>query len=246
MTVIFLSILIFAFGYLLNMFFITVLYHRGLAHNAVELSPTLRKAVIYGGNWVTGLDPKAWSVMHRMHHLYSDLEEDPHSPVHQGIFGVLYGQLKSYEKTIRGLIKKDPTYTEVAKDLNFDVNWLNRNKLWYLPYFAHLALAFVIGFYTNSFWIGYAYLLGIMSHPIQGWMVNSFAHKFGYRNYEVPDNSRNNTLVSWLVMGEGLQNNHHYNPSSAKFSHRKSEVDTGYLLCLITQAFGGLKIRNVH
>ena len=52
------------------------------------------------------LVPRAYGVMHRMHHTYSDTAEDPHSPVHLGVFGVAMGQLRSYEKVIRGLIKK--------------------------------------------------------------------------------------------------------------------------------------------
>ena len=76
-----------------------------------------------------------------------------------------------------------------------------------------------------------------MTHPIQGWAVNSFGHWFGYRNFETNDNSRNNTIVSLLVVGEGLQNNHHERPGSASFAVRWWEIDFGYVLCKIAQAF---------
>ena len=50
---------VFLFAYTLNVVAITVGYHRGLAHKSVSLTPRLRRALIVGGNWVTGLDPKA-------------------------------------------------------------------------------------------------------------------------------------------------------------------------------------------
>jgi stearoyl-CoA desaturase (delta-9 desaturase) len=84
---------VFLCGYGLNMFYITVLYHRGLAHGSVTLRSWVRALVTWTGNWLTGVDPKAWSCMHRMHHLHSDTPLDPHSPAHQGLVGVALGQL---------------------------------------------------------------------------------------------------------------------------------------------------------
>jgi len=232
------------FGYLLNILYITVFYHRGLTHNAVKLSPLTRKFVILTGNWVTGLDPKGWSVMHRMHHVHSDTELDPHSPKHYGIFGVMLAQLHSYNKVLRGLMKKDPMYTSVAPDLDFPVNWLNRKKMWLMPYLLHVAIWFGIGFAYDAWMLGYCYFVGIMSHPIQGWLVNSLGHAYGYRNFDQDDDSRNNTAVAWLVFGEGYQNNHHRHPSSAKFSVKWFEVDMGYALCHVLQAMGIVKIQG--
>jgi len=88
-----------------------------------------------------------------------------------------------------------------------------------------------VGILVGGFWAGAAYWLGIMSHPVQGWMVNAFGHAYGYRTFDTPDHSRNNTLVAWLVFGEGYQNNHHHAPTSPKFSVLPGEIDLGYLLC---------------
>ncbi|RZA20550.1 MAG: hypothetical protein EOP10_17965 [Proteobacteria bacterium] len=229
-------------GYLINIFYITVLYHRGLTHRAIEMSPGLEKWLAVTGNWLTGLDPKAWACMHRLHHLHSDTEKDPHSPVHFGIFGVMLGQLRSYERILGKLKRKDPEYLAVVSDIKFDINILNRKKLWPIPYILHIALAYFIGDYFNSFWIGSAYFVGIMSHPIQGWMVNSFAHHSGYRNFDSPDNSRNNVTVAILTFGEGFQNNHHTRPFAANFAAKPSEIDLGYGLCIVAEKFGILKI----
>jgi stearoyl-CoA desaturase (Delta-9 desaturase) len=234
--------LVFLAGYLLNIFYITVLYHRGLTHKALVLHPGLVKWIAWTGNWVTGLDPKAWICMHRLHHLHADTAADPHSPLHQGVFGLAIGQLKSYEQVLRGLMRRKEPYTSLVKDLPFDVSFLNKRRLWALPYFLHLALALVLGIALQNPLVGFAYLFGIMSHPIQGWMVNSLAHRYGYRNFVTDDNSRNNRMVALMVFGEGYQNNHHAYPQSARFSMKPGEIDLGYLLCRGLMVFQLAKI----
>jgi stearoyl-CoA desaturase (delta-9 desaturase) len=242
MNTLILCLAVFLIGYLTNILYITVFYHRGLTHRALTLHPKVVKWVALTGPWVTGLDPKGWICMHRMHHLYSDTERDPHSPKFQGVFGLALGQLKSYERVLVGLIKKNPTYTEVVKDLPFDVNILNKKKLWIVPYLSHLTLSLVIAFALHQPWVAFAYYMGIMSHPIQGWMVNALAHSYGYRNFETPDNSKNNSIVAWLVFGEGYQNNHHQYPESALFAMKTGEVDLGYALCWVLEKAGLLTI----
>lgn len=225
-------------GYLLNIFYITVLYHRGLTHRALELRPRGFKLIAATGNWLTGIDPKAWACMHRLHHLHSDTTKDPHSPIHQGVFGVLLGQLRSYERVLGKLISGDPQLTRLVADIPFEVSALNRRRLWGLPYLLHFSIAIGLGWAFQSWMVGTGYFLGIMSHPIQGWMVNSLAHRFGYRNFESTDNSRNNRLVAWLVFGEGFQNNHHELPQNARFSVKSGEVDLGYALCRLAGVMG--------
>jgi stearoyl-CoA desaturase (delta-9 desaturase) len=229
-------------GYLVNILYITVFYHRGLTHRAVTLSPATRRFVIATGSWVTGLDPKGWSVMHRLHHYHSDTPQDPHSPQHYGVLGVMLAQLKAYQGVLRGLKRQDPTLTRIARDLDFPVSWLNRHRLWILPYLLHMAIALGIGFGLHAWLLGLCYYVGIMSHPVQGWMVNALAHSFGYRNFATSDHSRNNTLVALLVMGEGYQNNHHRYPNAAKFSVRWYEFDAGYALCRCLALVGVVKI----
>lgn len=234
--------LTFFVAYCLNMTYMTVFYHRGLTHGAVRLRPWMRSFVVRSGNWVTGLDPKTWCCMHRMHHLHSDTSEDPHSPLKYGVFGVLMAQLRSYSKTMARLMAGDKRYTAMVTDLDFPVNWLNRKHLELLPYVVHGAAALGVAWYFGIWLIGLSYFLGIMSHPIQGWMVNALGHKYGYRNFPTNDNSRNNALVAWLVMGEGFQNNHHHRPSAAKFAVKWWELDLGFVLCWFSSRMGMIEL----
>ncbi len=239
------AVSMFLLTYVVNVIYITVFYHRGLAHSAVGIPRWLRAVIVHSGNWVTGLDPKGWACMHRMHHLYSDTPLDPHSPDRFGIWGVYFAQLTSYKKCLVGLARKMPAYSQIVSDLDFEVYWLNRKKLWMMPYVVHAIIAVALCLIGGHFLIGVAYFGGLMSHPIQGWMVNAFAHRFGYRNFKTSDHSTNNTLVAWLVFGEGFQNNHHRFPKSAKFSVRWFEVDMGYGLCRLMHALRIIRI-NVN
>ncbi len=235
---------LFLFGYVVNMFYISVLYHRALTHQSILLGPRMMKWLGLTGGWMTGLDPKTWACMHRLHHKYSDTKDDPHSPTHLGVMGVWMGQYQAYLKIQKALLAGDKSMTSVVADIPFAVGFVNRKNLSWLPYLLHLALAFLLISFFESFLIGAGYFLGIMSHPVQGWMVNSLAHRYGGRNFEVQDNSRNNFLVAMLVFGEGYQNNHHHFPNRAKFSYQWYEIDFGYSLSVVAEAFGILKIKR--
>ena len=175
------------------------------------------------------------------HHRYSDTPKDPHSPVHKGFIMIAYQQLLSYKRVLFGLMRREKYYTSVVSDFDFDVSWQNKRGLWYLPYVLHLVIALA---YRRSFWclvLGAAYFHHIMSHPVQGWMVNSMGHYLGYRNFNTEDNSRNNTMVAWLVAGEGYQNNHHRYPRAVKFSMKWWEFDWGYGMCTAMRTLGIVK-----
>jgi stearoyl-CoA desaturase (delta-9 desaturase) len=233
---------VFLATYLLNIFYISVLYHRGLTHGAVRLRPFTVQILRYTGNWVTGLDPKAWACMHRQHHLYSDTPKDPHSPSHHNLFALMLVQLRSYNKILVRLIKGSKFETQLMKDVPFDVSWLNRRQLWILPYAFHLAVTLALGLGGGYWLLGAAYYFGMLSHPVQGWMVNALAHRYGYRNFDTPDDSRNNTAVALLVFGEGYQNNHHHSQRSPNFAMKAGELDLGYWLCRGAEKLGMLEI----
>ena len=76
-------------------------------------------------------------------------------------------------------------------------------------------------------------------------VINGIGHWWGYRNYELPDASRN--IVPWAVFigGEELHNNHHTYPSSAKFSSKWWELDIGWVYVRLLQALGLANVRKV-
>ena len=229
--------------YLITITYTSVFYHRAFTHGAITLRPWFRRFVIATGPWVTGMDIKAWSCMHRLHHRYSDTKRDPHSPVHVGFWGVLVAQLRGYERVCAGLQDGRRPYTSVVADLDFPLSWGQRHKgFWWVPFGILVTIGIVLAVSLDAWLLGAGFILGMMSHPIQGWIINSFGHAFGHRNFERPDNSRNNIVAALLVLGEGLQNNHHAFPSSARFSFRKWEFDGGYLICRFFERLGLLRV----
>jgi stearoyl-CoA desaturase (delta-9 desaturase) len=236
---------IFLLTYLINIFYITVLYHRALTHGAITLKPWVMQILGSTGVWLTGLEPKAWACMHRLHHLHSDQTEDPHSPKIKGIWSVWYSQYSSYRKIVEGLKNKQNNYVELVKDIPFELSFISRRlDLSWLPYVLHILVALAIVALSDSWLLAWAYYLGIMGHPLQGWMVNALAHRYGSRRFNTQDDSRNNWWVALFVFGEGFQNNHHAHPSRANFSFRRYEIDLGYLMCVLAEKIGFVTIRK--
>ena len=56
--------------------------------------------------------------------------------------------------------------------------------------------------------------------------VNAIGHHFGRRPYD--NNAGNLQWLAFVTAGEGLHNNHHAEPTSAKLSHRWFEIDPGW------------------
>jgi len=244
-TYLLLCAVVFAAAYMLNITWITVFYHRGLAHRALVLGPRMRRFVVATGPWITGMDPKAWVCMHRLHHQYSDTADDPHSPQNVGIIGVLLAQYKAYIAIQRGLVKRDPELSRRVSDLDFKVpDWMYNPYLALLPYAVHASVAATFAVVTGYWLLGAAFWLGMMSHPVQGWLVNSFGHAVGGRNFDLSDHSKNTWLLGLLIMGEGFQNNHHAFPASAKFSFRWWEVDPGWGLAWTMDRLGLVSVRQ--
>ena len=75
----------FLLGASLSLVYTSIFYHRALAHRALILRPWLETWIAWSGVWITGIDPKGWVCMHRLHHAHSDGPLDPHIPVQVGV-----------------------------------------------------------------------------------------------------------------------------------------------------------------
>jgi stearoyl-CoA desaturase (delta-9 desaturase) len=68
--------------------------------------------------------------------------------------------------------------------------------------------------------------------------INSLAHRFGSRRYATRDNSRNNSWLALLTLGEGWHNNHHRYPAAARQGFYWWEIDISYLALRVLAALG--------
>lgn len=236
MTYLLVCALVFLAAYALVIVTTSIGFHRGLCHGALEIHPLARTLLLRSSVWITGIDPKVWVVMHRTHHLHSDTKEDPHSPKNmRNVVSMFFAQMVGYDAVNQGLRRGDEKYTSLGKDL--EMSWPASSGFWLAPYLLHLVLAVALGYFAG--WLlALALFGGLICHAFQGVIINYFGHSRGPRNFDTPDDARNNHFGAWILLGEGFQNNHHQYPASARFSYRPSEVDFGYAVCLMLQALG--------
>ncbi len=76
---------------------VTVYLHRYSAHRALDLHPALQHFFRFWLWLTTGMNTREWTAIHRKHHAKCETVEDPHSPVHKGLFTVLRAGAELYK-----------------------------------------------------------------------------------------------------------------------------------------------------
>ena len=159
--------------------------------------------------------------VHRKHHAFTDVEGDPHSPVLHGWVKVQMLNLAMYRKEA----KSPRTVERYARDL--PPTTLDR------VFYDHALFGLGIG--VAAFVLVFGWQVGLLAAFVHvnlylggSAAVNAIGHHFGRRPYN--NNAGNLQWLAFVTAGEGLHNNHHAKPTSAKLSHRWFEVDPGWWL----------------
>ncbi len=199
----------------------TVYLHRGLAHRAITFSRPAH-AAFKALTWLTtGIKVREWVAVHRKHHAHTDTLDDPHSPMVSGWKTVQMKNLVMYRKAAH-----DPANIDkYAKDLiptKWDRYLFDYSAFGLVIGGAVLVLVFgwQIGLLAAFIHVNY-YLAGSAA-------VNAIGHHFGRRPYA--NSATNLQWLAFITAGEGLHNNHHAAPTSAKLSHRWFEIDPGWFV----------------
>ena len=212
-------------------------YHRLLTHRSVTVPRWLEKLFTVCGICSLEGPPLQWVAVHRMHHQHSDADADPHSPGH----GFYWGHV-GWTYADDAAVKRDAA--RYIPDLITDPfqKWLHKKDRWARVYLAHagaiVAAGFLLGLALYGTLAGavhvmvLAFVWGLVVRTVYvwhiTWLVNSAAHRWGYKSYQTGDESRNNWVVAALTNGEGWHNNHHAAPRAASHGHRWYELDLTY------------------
>lgn len=229
---------------------ITVGYHRLLTHRSFKTPKWFEHCLATIGICCMQDTPARWVAIHRIHHVHSDEQSDPHSPFvsfwwsHCGWLVYVNRDthnVASLEKFAKDLLR-DPFY------MRLEQNPLRQFVFILVQFALYFTLGCAVGWLASGL-VSEAVRCGL-SYMIWGvcmrvvlvwhitWSVNSLTHLFGYRNYGTEEGSRNNWLVALLTFGEGWHNNHHEDPSSASLQHRWWEIDICYYEILLLKRLG--------
>ncbi len=237
-------IIFFLAHWYLSLFSQTFFLHRYAAHKMFTMSKNWEK-FFYFFTYITQgssfLSPKAYGIMHRMHHAFADTENDPHSPSYShNLFDMMWKTKKNYN---------DLLYDRADIEAKFKKNvpnWMFMEKLG-ASWISRIAWGtfytlFYIYFATNP-WLFALLPIHFLMGPVHGIIINWFAHKYGYRNFEVNDTARNLLPFDFLMMGESYHNNHHKLGGRANFGIKWHEFDPTYPIILMLNWFKIIKLK---
>jgi len=205
------------------MFATTVYLHRGLTHRALAVHPALSSLCRFG-LWIsTGMRPREWAAVHRRHHAATDTTEDPHSPVQSGFWRVQLTNAAMYRRVARDGVTVDKYARDLPPD-RFDRVLFDHAGLGLGVGVTLLCLLFMIPFGPWGIALGFlAAAVHMVGYLGLSGAVNAVGHTFGRRPHA--NSATNGWLLALFTWGEGLHNNHHDRPTSARFSRRWFQVD---------------------
>jgi len=203
----------------MSVFFTTIYLHRSKTHRGLELHPLVGALMHLELSLFTGVIPRQWTAVHRKHHHFSDEAGDPHSPYIYGLWTVLFGNYFFYRKEASNaavIRKYTPDWKEDWLDKLPGIEWAGLGGL------AIFALLF------GPWWGLAAWVTHAISYVLLNSAINSVCHMVGYRNFD--NTATNLQWIALLTAGEGLHNNHHQFPTSARFSLLGWEIDPAWPL----------------
>lgn len=237
-------ILFFIAHWYTSLFFQTFFMHRYASHKAFTMSAFSEKVffvltwIFQGSNY---LSPYGYGVMHRMHHAFADTPEDPHSPKYdESLIKMMWKTKTIYSAISNGKMEVESRFTKGVP------RWEAFDKIarsWPSRIFWGACYTLVYVNFATEWWLWLLLPLQFLLSPIHGAIINWFAHKYGYRNFEVSDTSRNFLPFDFLMMGESYHNNHHKHGTRANFGGvRWHEIDPTYQAIKLLNFLGIIQI----
>jgi len=230
----------------LSLFCQTFYLHRYSAHKQFFMSK-FWEGFFYVMTYVTQgssyLSPRAYAILHRMHHAYSDTELDPHTPhFFPNAFAMMWRTKEIYSAILKHEAIPDakfvgdyPDWTRFERFADSKASRL----FWGIAYTA--VYVFMAPYWWMFLFLPIHFLMG----PIQGAVVNWCGHKYGYSSFDNKDKSKNTLIFDFLMMGELFQNNHHKFPMRANFAAKWYEFDPIFPIVWTLNKLRIIRLRKV-
>ena len=203
----------------MSVFATTMYLHRSVTHKGVEYNPIVAFLMHLQLMVFSGIAPREWAAVHRKHHHHSDEEGDPHSPRIFGVWKVLFCNYFLYQKEASNA----ETIAKYTPDYKPDIlDKLPRRVQGYGVLLGLMIFVLMFGWA----WGLAAWAFHIGAYILLNSSINSLCHTIGYRNFD--NLATNIQLIALVTGGEGLHNNHHEFPTSARFAMRRREIDIAW------------------
>jgi stearoyl-CoA desaturase (delta-9 desaturase) len=171
-----------------------------------------------------------------MHHAYSDTDKDPHSPLnHSNVGSLMLATKKLYDGFAYRRVEPEGRFAAGVPEW-MAIERLGQSWMGRIAWGGAYAL-FYLRFATHP-WMFLLLPVHWVMGPVHGAIVNWCGHKYGYRNFDNGDASRNSLPFDFLTGGELFQNNHHKFAMSPNFAVRRFELDPTYVAMRGMSALG--------
>lgn len=205
-------------------------FHRLLVHNSFKVPKWMEYLLTICGSWALQGGHIHWIATHRLHHKFTDQDGDPHSPVH-GFWHSHFGWMVRTDDS-----RSNPAFLKRYAPSYYRSHfhyWLN--KFWWSP---SVLLGAVLFYFGGLLAVGWGVVVPVGLGLEFTWLVNSWCHRFGRRDNDTGDESTNSIFVSILTFGEGWHNNHHHNPTRARYGLKWYQLDPAWWSIWLMKLFG--------
>ncbi len=235
---------LFVAHWILAAFFQSSFQHRYASHRMFTMRPLVERvfhALTFVAQGSSYLTPRAYAILHREHHAYSDTAKDPHAPgFFANVLTMMWATAERYGAHQHRNSSPEPRFVGGYPEWPL----LDRyGSAWYTRIAWGAAWGVVYLAFATAWWQYLLLPLHWLIGPIQGAIVNWCGHSYGYRNFRTTDASRNTLPVDLLVMGELYQNNHHHASGRMNFAARRFEFDPTHAVLRVLALFGAIQLR---
>jgi stearoyl-CoA desaturase (delta-9 desaturase) len=176
------------------------------------------------------LSPRAYAILHRMHHAYSDTEKDPHSPHHHhnnNVFSMMWRTKEIYNDILEQRVDPEIRFEGRYPVWNI-IERIGDSMMSRIGWGTLYVVTYILMVPTDMWYLFMLLPVHFLMGPVHGAIVNWCGHMYGYQNYNNNDKSRNTLVFDLLMMGELFQNNHHSRSKRANFASQWWEIDPTY------------------